>query len=249
VRGHYGATEGEGSDAPLALLDLAAKLVSRIEASNAGCVRLLPGTDSFTNYYDKRSRWGNSGNDVRNRVIGNVLYDLPIGRGKPLALNNGILDRALGNWTIGGLGEIHSGTSLSVIDLTNNTGSFSDGVRPNLVSNPNDLRSGRSRAARIVEWFDTSAFAANSKYTFGNAPRTFGRGPALLTADASLIKKVPIVERQNLELRIEALNVFNHASLGNPNTQFGSPNFGVISSLQSGGTPSRTLQLAAHYTF
>jgi Carboxypeptidase regulatory-like domain len=208
-----------------------------------------PGVDAFTNYYDKKSRWGNSGNDVRNRVVGNVLYDLPIGRGRSLPLNNPILDRALGNWTIGGLGEIHSGTSLSVTDLTNNTGSFSDGVRPNLVGNPNDLHSGRSRSAKITEWFDTSAFAVNPKYTFGNAPRTFGRGPALLTADASLIKKVPIVERQNLELRIEALNVFNHASLGNPNTQFGSPNFGVISSLQSGGTPSRTLQLAAHYTF
>ena len=56
-------------------------------------------------------------------------------------------------------------------------------------------------------------------------------------------------EGQSLELRLEALNVFNHASFGNPNTQFGSPNFGVISSLKSGGTPSRTLQLAAHFTF
>jgi hypothetical protein len=74
-------------------------------------------------------------------------------------------------------------------------------------------------------------------------------GPRLVTADASLIKKVPVLEGQNLELRLEALNVFNHASLGNPNTQFGSPNFGVISSLQSGGIPSRTLQLAAHFTF
>jgi hypothetical protein len=92
-------------------------------------------------------------------------------------------------------------------------------------------------------------FSANPKYTFGNAPRTFGRGPRLVTADASLIKKVPVLEGQNLELRLEALNVFNHASLGNPNTQFGSPNFGVVSSLQSGSTPSRTLQLAAHFTF
>ena len=32
----------ENADAVLALLDLAAKLVPRIEASNAGCVRLLP---------------------------------------------------------------------------------------------------------------------------------------------------------------------------------------------------------------
>lgn len=208
-----------------------------------------PGVNAFTDFYDRGNRWGNSGNDVRNRLIGNVLYDLPIGRGRLVNLANPILDRALGNWTIGALGEIHSGTSLSVIDLTNNSGAFSDGVRPNLTGNPNDLHGDRSRAAKIAQWFDTSAFTANPKYTFGNAPRTFGRGPRLVTADASLIKKVPVFEGQNLELRLEALNVFNHPSLGNPNTQFGSPNFGVISSLQSGGTPSRTLQLAAHFTF
>jgi hypothetical protein len=208
-----------------------------------------PGVDTFTDYYNRQSRWGDSGNDVRNRLIGNVLYDLPIGRGQLINLTNPILYRVLGNWTIGALGEVHSGTSLSVIDLTNNSGAFSDGVRPNLTGNPDDLRGDRSRAAKVAEWFDTGAFSANSTYTFGNAPRTFGRGPRLVTADASLIKKVPVLEGQNLELRLEALNVFNHASLGNPNTQFGSPNFGVVSSLQSGGTPSRTLQLAAHFTF
>ena len=208
-----------------------------------------PGVDTFTDYYNRKDRWGNSGNDVRNRLIGNVLYDLPIGRGQLVNLTNPILNRALGNWAVGALGEFHSGTSLSVIDLTNNSGTFSDGVRPSLTGNPNDLHSGRSRAAKVAEWFDTSAFTANPKYTFGNAPRTFGRGPRLVTADASLSKKVPVLEGQNLELRLEALNVFNQGSLGNPNSQFGSPNFGVISSLQSGGTPSRTLQLAAHFTF
>jgi len=208
-----------------------------------------PGTNSFINYYDQRSRRGLSGNDVRNRIVGNFLYDLPIGKGQLVNVTNPWLNRAIGNWTLGGLGEIHSGTALSVVDLTNNTGSFSNGVRPNLVGNPNGLSSDRSRADKIAEWFDTSAFAQNPKYTFGNAPRTFGRGPRLVTADASLIKKVPVYERATLELRAEALNVFNHASLGNPNTQFGSPSFGIISSLQSGATASRTLQLATHFTF
>jgi hypothetical protein len=162
---------------------------------------------------------------------------------------NPILNRALGNWTIAALREIHSGPSLSVIDLTDNSGAFSDGVRPNLTGNPDGLRGDRSRSAKIAQWFETSAFSDNPKYIFGNAPRTSRRGPRLLSADASLIKKVPMLEGQNLELRLEALNAFNHASLGNPNTQFGSPNFGVVSSLQSGSTPSRTLQLAAHFTF
>jgi hypothetical protein len=164
-------------------------------------------------------------------------------------VQSGWLNEVVSGWTISGLSEIHSGTALSVIDSTNNTGTYSDGVRPNLTGNPNDLSSSRNRALKIKEWFDTSAFTQNPKYTFGNAPRTFGRGPRLVTSDASLIKKLPIHEEQAVEFRLEALNVFNHASLGNPATTFGATNFGTVNSLQSGTTGSRTLQLAAHYTF
>ena len=54
------------------------------------------------------------------------------------------------------------------IDATNNTGSYSDGVRPNLVGNPNSLGGSRSRAARTHEWFDTSAFAQNATWNGGS---------------------------------------------------------------------------------
>jgi hypothetical protein len=208
-----------------------------------------PGTSTYTDYYNPKDRFGLSGNDVRNRLIVNALYELPFGRGKLVDVQSPWLNGIVSGWTIGGLSEIHSGTALSVIDATNNTGTYSDGVRPNLTGNPNDLGGSRSRSAKIGEWFDTAAFTQNPQFTFGNAPRSFGRGPRLVTTDASLIKKVPFKEKGALELRLEALNVFNHASLGNPGTTFGSSNFGVVSTLQSGSVASRTLQLAAHFTF
>lgn len=208
-----------------------------------------PGTSTYTDYYHPQNRFGLSGNDVRNRLIVNVLYDLPFGRGKLVDVQSPWLNEVVNGWTIAGLSEIHSGTALSVIDATDNTGTYADGVRPNLTGKPNDLSNSRSRSEKINEWFDTSAFTQNPQFTFGNAPRTFGRGPRLVTTDASLIKKVSLNEAGALELRVEALNVFNHANLGNPGTTFGSPNFGVISTLQSGSVASRTLQLAAHFTF
>jgi hypothetical protein len=158
------------------------------------------------------------------------------------------MNELLAGWTVGAISEIHSGTALSVIDATNNTGSYSDGVRPNLVGNPNSLGGSRSRAARTAEWFDTSAFAQNAPFTFGNAPRTFGRGPALATTDASLLKDFRIVESSTLQFRAEALNVFNHANLANPNTQFGNGAFGQVAGLQT-GNQSRILQLALHLAF
>ena len=208
-----------------------------------------PGTDTYTDYYNPQNRFGLSGNDVRNRLIANVLYELPFGRGRLVNVQSAWLNGIVSGWTISGLSEIHSGTALSVVDSTNNTGTYSDGVRPDLTGNPNSLSSSRSRSAKVAEWFDTSAFTQNAAFTFGDAPRTFGRGPRLVTSDASLIKKVSLSEVGAVEFRVEALNVFNHASLGNPNTTFGSPSFGQVSTLQSGGTGSRTLQLAAHYTF
>jgi hypothetical protein len=216
-----------------------------------------PGTNTYTDYYNPRDRWGLSGNDVRNRLIANGVLELPVGRGRLVDVKSRWLNQTAGGWSISGLAEIHSGTALSVIDATNNAFVFSDGVRPNLVGNPNDLPSSRARAAKIGEWFDITAFKQNPNYTFGNAPRTFGRGPALTTADFTLLKRVVLHEQQGVEFRLEAFNAFNHANLGNPNTTFqGDPtqpatrgSFGKISSLQSGTTGSRTLQLAAHYTF
>ena len=208
-----------------------------------------PGTDTYTDYYNPQNRYGLSGNDVRQRLIANFLYELPFGRGKLVNVSSAWLNGIVSGWTISGLSEIHSGTALSVVNSTNNTGTYSDGVRPNLTGDPNNLSSSRSRSAKINQWFNRSAFTQNPAFTFGNAPRTFGRGPRLVTSDASLIKKLSLHEVGAVEFRVEALNVFNHASLGNPNTTFGSPSFGQISTLQSGATGSRTLQLAAHYTF
>ena len=57
-----------------------------------------------------------------------------------------------------------------------------------------------------------------------------------------------MIESSTLEFRAEALNVFNHANLANPNTLFGNGAFGQITGLQS-GNQSRILQLALHLAF
>jgi hypothetical protein len=222
------------------------KFIDNQEARNE--LAAYPGTDAFTDYYNPQDRRGLSGNDIRNRVIGSALYELPIGPGKWIHPSSGLVNEFAAGWTVGAISEIHSGTALSVIDATNNTGTYSDGVRPNLVGNPNDLGGSRPRAQRTQEWFDTSAFAQNPAFTFGNAPRTFGRGPALATTDVSLLKDFKVVESSTLQFRAEALNVFNHANLANPNTQFGNGNFGQITALQT-GNQSRILQLALHLAF
>lgn len=206
-----------------------------------------PGTNSFTDYYHPRDRRGLSGNDIRHRLVGGVVYDLPFGQGNAWSPESHWLNELVDGWSTGVIGELHSGTPLSPVELTNNTGSFSDGVRPNLVANPN-LPSSRPRSSRLAEWFNASAFQSPALYTFGDASRTFGEGPGLISLDASLLKNFKVGDKVGVQFRTEALNVLNHANFANPNTQNGSATFGQITSLAS-GTQSRILQFALHLQY
>jgi hypothetical protein len=202
----------------------------------------FPGDNSFTDQYNPRGRWGLSGSDLRHRLVINTLYELPFGRGKQFSTNSGMIDQFIGGWSLGTIAELHTGTPLSPIDAVNNTQSFSDGVRPNL--NESLLSYPHTKA----QWFSTAAFSQNPAFTFGNAPRTFGTGPGTIQVDASILKSFTLPERFSLQFRAEALNVLNHPNWGNPNTQFGSPTFGQIRSLQL-GNQSRILQLGLHLGF
>ncbi|HXW13923.1 MAG TPA: TonB-dependent receptor, partial [Terriglobia bacterium] len=185
-----------------------------------------------------------AGNDIRHRVIINTLYELPVGRGRRFVPHSGVVDQVVGGWTVGTIAELHTGTPLSVIDAVNNTDTFSDGVRPNLVATP--VLSTGSRTS--AEWFNTAAFAQNPAYTFGDAPRSFGTGPGTAQVDASVLKNFPIREKTNLQFRAEALNVLNHPNWANPTTTFGNPTFGRVTGLQA-GNQSRIIQLALHLSF
>jgi hypothetical protein len=204
----------------------------------------FPGDNSYTDYYNPKAMWGLSGNDIRHRIVLGTVYELPFGKGQRFATDSRAVDEIVGGWSVGTIAELHTGTPLSVIDAVNNTDSFSDGVRPNLVGDPVLAKSQRSSG----EWFNTSAFQANPAYTFGNAPRDFGSGPGTAQVDASLLKSFPIHESVNLQFRAEALNVLNHPNWANPDTTFGTANFGKVTGLQS-GNQSRIIQLALHLSF
>jgi hypothetical protein len=76
-------------------------------------------------------------------------------------------------------------------------------------------------------------------------------GPGYWSADAALIKRTKFKENLNLELRLEAFNVFNHTNFNVDNVlDINSTNFGKITSTSFGGNPNeRILQLAFKFNF
>ncbi len=81
---------------------------------------------------------------------------------------------------------------------------------------------------------------------YGTLPRNSLRGPGQTNLDIAISKHFRFNEgKPDLELRMDAFNVFNHTEFQNPDTTISHPAFGQISTTY----PGRILQLALHLAF
>lgn len=191
--------------------------------------------------------YGPSAFDVRNRFVGSALYELPIGVGKLVPVNNRFLNAVIGGWQVGGVFTHQTGaigTPLVGADNSQISAAGGNFDRPN----PTGVSPYLSGSARTVDtWINRAAFTKAPVGFFGTVSRGSYTGPALTNLDVSLHKVLlmPYNEKHQLSIRFEAFNVLNHPNWGAPNLNFSSSTFGRIS---SAGT-LRQLQLAAKYQF
>jgi hypothetical protein len=191
--------------------------------------------------------YGRSAFNVKNRIVGSALYELPIGPGKLVPVNNKALDAAIGGWQIGGIfthqtGQV--GTPLLGVDNASIASPFGNFDRPNLTGTSPYL-SGSARS--LNDWVNKAAYATPTAGTFGTMQRGSFTGPGFTNLDASLHKtfNMPYNEKHQLAIRFEAFNSLNHPNWNNPNLSLSSSTFGRI----TGTAPLRQLQLAAKYQF
>ena len=174
------------------------------------------------NQFDRAAERGNEVYTARHRFMVNFVYDIPVGKGRSyLSSINPILDKAIGGWTISGLGFWRTGywtsASFSGSDPSN-TGQT--GGRPDTIRNPNLPADQRT----LARWFDTTAFALPPNGRFGNAGVNTIETPGAGTFGMGINKYFPIYERLRARLSLNARNVFNHPTLfGNPATNISSP--------------------------
>ena len=191
---------------------------------------------SYMDAYHRELDWALSGTDVPHHVVLTVLYEVPS------FTANRHLHAVLDGWKVGVLETLQSGPPFTVITAANTSNAFSAGpLRPNLVGDPR-LPAGERTLSR---WFNTAAFQQPAPFTFGNAPRSVLRGPALVTTDLTLEKTIPLTDRVHVDLRVEAYNLLNRVNYNIPGRTLGAPDFGVISSAR----PARAIQLGARVSF
>jgi hypothetical protein len=180
-------------------------------------------------------RWGRSSFDRRHRFVFSETWTLP-------SPSSGLRRSVLGGWDIAGVVTIQSGSALTIAD-TNSTNVF--GISEDraqlsgMCTKSQFVRSG-SLESRLGEYFNASCFttppiiSADGVGTgFGDSATGIVDGPGQANLDLAASKSIPLRwprEASVLELRAEFFNALNHPQFANPDSNFTSPTFGIISS-------------------
>ena len=195
-----------------------------------------------------------SDQDIRNFFSGNLIYQLPFGRGRRFLNHSGLASAILGGWEWSNILYARSGLPVNVT-IGRSASGIPDGntlspQRPNVNPNVNVVPARQT----INSFLNRAAFAPPAPGAFGNAGRNLGRGPDDWQLDLALSKSIPLTERLHLVFRGEAFNIFNHPQYGLPLSNYSSANtFGQITTELNAsgvgtGTP-REMQLALRLEF
>ena len=199
--------------------------------------------------------------DARHTINVNYIYDLPVGHGRHfLQQAPGWVDAIVGGWTTSSIITWRTGYPFTI-----HTNSFPTAFTldaPAVLLNPAGLKPNiHTDSAGELQYFASqSAAVAAVAFPFGGGTgtRNAARGPGFSSVDMAIEKsiKLPKSEHQQLKLRMDTFNTFNHpvfdapnqASLGGPisTSLANTSQFGIINSTASA---PRVLQVSLRYEF
>ena len=199
--------------------------------------------------YNIRGEYGPADFDRTQMLSFNYSWELPFFKHA-----NAATKAFLGGWQVSGITVFQSGAPLTVTLPNDQAGVGSYNQRPDQVGNPfqagpiaaNPGCPAPSQVHTMASWFNPCAFALNAAGTFGDEGTGVLRGPYFQDWDMGLAKNFALRESVGLQFQLEAFNVFNHPSWGQPNLTWtnGSP-LGAITS----ATSQRLLQLSLALKF
>lgn len=240
--------------APGSLMLLNAFTWSQAKDNGAGSLENqygnTPGPQDFRNM---EADYGVSGYDQPYNNTTSLVWDLPFGKGRRWASDaNPVLDGIIGGWTFSGINTMTSGAPVTLTytpaasyQVSGIQQDFrgSNNYRPNVVGDP------YGDTGSTTNYFNPAnvVIPTDPSQVFGNAPRNSVRGPWFWQFDfvASKNFRLPIGSQTNLQIRLEAFNLFNRTNFLPPNGNRSSSAFGTITSAYD----ARQIQLGVKVTF
>lgn len=219
--------------------------------------------------YNPSANYAVSNFDIPHMFKGDLIYDLPFGKGRQFMNSNGLVDTVLGGWQLSTIFTLESGTPYTVtVGTSDNSGALAGSWYPNVVGNAtlaNPSINGYFNICTELQGGGTfptgctnPAWAIPASGTFGNSGRNTLRGPGIEDVDVSLGKnfRVPLPrETGNLQIRFDAMNSLNHPNFSTPNASINTSNAGIINSTTGNYNTTnnafgpRSLQLGARFSF
>jgi hypothetical protein len=199
---------------------LAAYTLSHSDAD--GC-NLGASCDS-TNPYNKAGDYGTS--DLNQKHVFSFAFTAQSPYNKS---SSRLVSTVAGGWALNGIVQVTSGKPYTVT-----TGSDPENVgccnqqRVDVVGDPNKGEGIHTQK----KWINTSAFAQQAPYTYGNEKVNPWVGQHWNNVDMSLFRQfhLGLGEVRYFEFRAESFNLFNNVVFNPPNSSINDPNFGQVTS-------------------
>jgi hypothetical protein len=234
------------------------------DAAGTGDTRFEPFLD-FNNPQIERAR---APFDLTHAIKANWIYDLPMGKGHRFSSRR--LNPLLSGWSVSSVLTWQSGSPFSLISgrgtfnrssrSGNNTpitaltksqldqviGFRMTGDGPYFVDKSIIGPDGRAVAADGAKPFAGQAFFNPGPGEIGSLQRRIFSGPWVFDMDAGVQKLTHLTEKQTVEFRMEAGNVFNHPTFYTAGFNVNSTKFGQITGTF---TDRRVIQFGLYYRF
>lgn len=210
---------------------------------DVGGANFITGDGAYRNPRDIEMDRGLAAFDVRHNAVVSYIWDIPVGRGRRLELSNAFLNGLIGGWQFNGITTARRGTPFTPA-LSFNPANAGH-PRPNRIADGNLPRGERSAA----RWFDPTAFAPAVPFNYGDAGRNILIGPGFFNTDFGLFKRFKFegpTRRNEIQIRLEAFNVFNEPHYRQPNATVDLLDAGRITGIV--GT-MREMQIGIKYLF
>jgi hypothetical protein len=216
-----------------------------INSTSAGNALTLGDQDS------PKQRWGRASFDRTHRFVFSETWDIP----SPSA---GLQRALFAGWGLAAVVTIQSGSALTISDTNANNvfGISEDRAQLSGTCSKNQLVKSGTVESKLNGYFNAPCFttppiigADGIGTSFGNSATGIVNGPGQANLDLSFLKTVMLnwpIEKSSLQFRAEFYNALNHPQFANPDTNFTSPTFGVISST---AVNARVGQLALKFAF
>jgi hypothetical protein len=154
----------------------------------------------------------------------------------------GVKRGIIGGWDLAAVATIQSGSALTIANTNANNafGISEDRAQLSFNCAPGQWVSSGKLSSKLNNHFNPSCFtsphvigADDIGTAFGDSRTGVIDGPGSGKSDVAFAKTIAVPwlrEKGAIEFRAEFFNLFNHSQFANPDTNYSSPTFGVISS-------------------